>query len=161
MSSLLSNKKMTWNEIRRKIKYSIVDFFIWFANFFFWWLPEKQKGYALLSLHVMCFIVLWILFFILPSPYNIIPPVILTLVILQFYIFHGCIVTKSEHHFHKSDITVVDPLLFILQIPPTNDVRHLYTNISLTGSVVLMSIILGSKPYLKSLYNVPERFSDI
>jgi hypothetical protein len=109
----------------------------------------------------MCFVVLWIVFFILPSPYNIIPPIILTLVLLQFYIFRGCIVTKSEHHFHKSDITVVDPLLFILQIPPTNDVRHLYTNISLTGSVVLMSIILGSKPYLKSLYNVPEKLSSI
>lgn len=161
MSSLLTNKKMEWSEIRKTVKQSLVDFFIWFANFFFWWLPEKQKGYALLSLHVMCFIVLWILFFILPSPYNIIPLIVFILVLLQFYIFNGCIATKAEWHFHKSDITVVDPLLFILQIPPTNDVRRTYTKLCLTGSVVLMSLIIGSKPLFSSLYNVPERLSGI
>jgi len=152
---------MIWNEIRRKIKYAQVDFFIWFTNFFFWWLPEKARGFALLFLHVLSFFVLWLGFIILPNPYNIIPPVVFILVLLQFYILHGCVVTKSEYHFHKSEITGIEPMLFVLQIPPSKTARHACAFLLLSASVVLMSIILGSKPYLKSLYNVPEKLSSI
>jgi hypothetical protein len=148
---------MEWNEIRRKLKYAQVDFFIWFTNFFFWWLPEKARGYALLILHVSSFVLLWLLFFILPNAYKIIPAIVFVVVLVQFCVFHGCVVTKSEYHFHKSEITGIEPFLFMLQIPPTKRSRHVYAVVLLTASVLLMSVILGSKPYLKSLYNVPEK----
>ena len=60
--------------------------------------------------------------------------------LIQFSLLTCCVVTKAEIKFHKLDLTIIDPLLYVLGLPITNKVRHDYTIIVLVLSLAVMIV---------------------
>jgi len=137
---------MEWNFIKNEFKNNSISFFVYIMDHLFWWLPsDVYRGKLLLAMHFLSFIAVWAVFFLVKYPYNIISPAILSIVLIQFFIFNYCVVTKAEIKFHKLDFTIIDPLLYILGVPVTNKTRYDSTILILLASLGIM----GYKIYTK------------
>jgi hypothetical protein len=130
---------MDYDLIKKEFKKNLMALIIYIIDNLFWWLPnDVYRGKLLLVMHVLSFVAVWTLFLMAPYPYTLISPAIFLIVLIQFYLLSGCIVTKAEIQFHKLDLTIIDPLLYILGVPITNKLRYDYTIIILVLSVVVM-----------------------
>ena len=137
---------MDWKLIKNEFKNNLISFFIYITDQLFWWLPNDiYRGKALLIMHFLSFVAIWILFLVVRYPYTLISPAILLIVIIQFSLLSCCVVTKAEIQFHKLDLTIIDPLLQILGIPITNRQRQYYTILVLILSVCLMTYKIVTK----------------
>lgn len=130
---------MEWDLIKKEFKNNLISFFIYIIDQLFWWLPnDVYRGKTLLAMHFLSFVAIWILFLVLRYPYNLISPTIFLIVLLQFFLLSYCVVTKAEIQFHKLDLTIIDPLIYILGMPVTNKLRYEYTIIVLVLSLAVM-----------------------
>ena len=137
---------MDWTEIGKEIKNKLIPFFIYMTHQLFWWLPtDEYRGKALLAMHFLSFIAIWALFLVSRYPYTLISPAVLLIVLIQFSLLSSCVVTKVEIQFHRLDLTIIDPLLYILGIPITNKLRHDYSIIILVLSIAIMSYKIITK----------------
>ena len=130
---------MEWDLIKKEFKNNLISFFIYIIDKLFWWLPNDiYRGKTLLAMHFLSFVAIWVLFLVLRYPYNLISPAAFLIVLIQFFILSYCVVTKAEMQIHKLDLTVIDPLIYILGMPVTNKLRYEYTIIVLVLSLAVM-----------------------
>jgi hypothetical protein len=137
---------MDWDLIKKEFKNNLISFFIYIIDQLFWWLPnDVYRGKTLLIMHFLSFVAIWALFLVMPYPYTLISPAILLIVLVQFSLLRCCVVTRAEIQFHKLDLTIIDPLLYMLGIPITNKARYEFTILVVVGSLAIMSYKIITK----------------
>jgi len=104
--------------------------------------PDPRKaGYLLYRIHcvLVVLLVLSTIFIHKLRPY------ILIFYIPFFYLHvhnNGCPITKAERKLHNEDLTVLDPVLSLMGIPPTNKNRNLFQIFVSTLFVLLLVFML-------------------
>jgi hypothetical protein len=104
--------------------------------------PDSRKaGYLLYRIHsvLVVLLVLSTIFIRRLRPY------ILIFYIPFFYLHvhnNGCPITKAERKLHKEDLTVLDPVLMLMGVPPTNKNRNLFQIFVSTVFVLLLVFML-------------------
>jgi len=134
----------------KELRSTLVNAIIALAHVIFFWLPggNPAHGAALAAFHPV-FIFSWVLIFFLYSsnrPLRIFICIFACLTVFSHWYFRGCIITRAEQYLTGSKDTIMDPILQILNIKPTNDTRFAITvgsSMSIT-SIMLFSILMDS-----------------
>jgi len=124
----------------KRIKSGFVELFKQIAQVFFFWLPgDELKGYALVILHLITGLSLVVLFLISQKSAKIAIAIFFFIVLIQQYLFRGCVVTKAEQHLTKNSVTIFDPIINMTGIEPTNELRFISSFSSVLTTFLIMT----------------------
>lgn len=102
---------------------------------------DKTIHGCLMTMHLL-FPFIGMLIVLFSNKAMVIMTIIATYVILLlFFVFDGCILTRLENRFCKGNITIIDPFLRFLKIPVTYNNRFNYTMAFMIFSCIMEPII--------------------
>jgi hypothetical protein len=126
------------------IQTKIIEFIENIFHIFFPFLSNYQKGIFLIIIHFILISTGIILFFLTNNILIKYTILISSIIIFASQIlFRGCIITRVERRLSNTDITVVDPILYLANIDRTKETRYSLTlglSIGLMVSMILTII---------------------
>ena len=115
------------------------DLLIEITDKLLWFLSPYARGELLFQLHYWGFLGLTSATLLYGQKHHVAYYLVfLTIVLILFHRYNGCLLTQLERHYRQIDETIVDGFLRMIGIPVTKDSRNSIT----LGGLILIFIIM-------------------
>lgn len=110
-------------------------------------LTNKTLGMTIRIIHCVLPLLLILITLFFPYCYAVFSIPLFVFIIVLYYIFNGCILSKIEYKLDKIDFTIFDPILKIFEIEVNNKNRKIYSIYFMLLYLFILFLILYLRRY--------------